>query len=202
MNFSAPATLVVYEDDAADAATLLRGPGGYEAFDATGYPAYRVVPPWRQYHQRALGAPVSSHGTVFLHRRRSPGGRERLVAVDVSIHPDPFIPKVVTHAVVQTFEPVGVTAIVRGPTPSGARHYRMPHIIYENLDAGANTFYAGQPDPADASRFTIRVYNAQECLSLNGKLLDDGSVELTISGPPDMKMHAPGNVPPRPRRRP
>ena len=154
------------------------GPGGTTA---AAVPAH-----WTAYEAAALrvaGArgftgtggpnPAFSETLVFLHRRRSPAGRQRVVAVRC-------LPLYLTSAsVLQAFQPVVVEPAKLWPLSSrpllreGEFHGGYP------VDAAVQVF-GGQPDPADPSHFTIAyTVNGQPGV-IDAHLRDDDTVRLQV----------------------
>lgn len=111
-----------------------------------------LVPPhWRELHWRLTGTSLQSNGTAFLGRRQSQGSTaERLVAVDV-VHLG-FRPEKL-KLVWRLFD----TGSVRhGPTAVNVGVVELPAVDpYRN--PYPTRVYAGLPDPADDSHFTIEL---------------------------------------------
>jgi hypothetical protein len=113
------------------------------------------------------------NGTNFLHGRTSPGGNQRLVDVEVA-------------------GSGGSLSLRSGSRPASFwgdeydrfRSSQMAGVtLWMHADAGDRVIvWAGQPDPADPSRFTIDVsINGQRSV-ISGQLQDDGSVILSADG--------------------
>jgi hypothetical protein len=156
---------VLYEEDPKLAAPLIAKRGGYHPpqwplFNGPWYP--NPPPEWgppAEFFPPCLAAidktPPSSLGGrpwqafFFLHPRRDAGGPSRLVAValaQTALGPD-------GHEVF-----IGGRVIEKGSPATGINRYagegRLLHIPLLGLQR--LRLYAGQPDPADASHFTIR----------------------------------------------
>jgi hypothetical protein len=110
---------------------------------------------------------------VFLHGRRSPAGHERVVAVHC-------LPLYLTSAsVVQAMTPLVVRPAAVWPLTSRP-------ILYPGSFRGGYPVHAtvrvfgGQPDPADPSHFTIAYTVNDRPGVIDGRLLDDGTVDLHV----------------------
>jgi hypothetical protein len=134
-------------------------------------PAY-----WTAYESAAGGSSRKSTLTqtvVFLHRRRSPSGRERVVAVRC-------LPGYLTSAsVVQAFHPAVVEPAAPWPLTSRPvlREGRFPGGY--PVDAAVRVF-GGQSDAADPSHFTIPYTVNDLPGTLDGWLRDDDTVDLRV----------------------
>jgi hypothetical protein len=189
---------VVYEEDEYKPSPLLKRPG-YGGWPIplppnAGAPfgplapaiATLSAPPMAPY-LTAAGLPpgwlVPPRGaTVFLHERISKSGHHRLVLITrPPAHDRPFM-----YAF--GLEPLVITpAGIKG----GVTYHFPPSGPYSWLDdltrpptAGLR-FYAGQPDPADPARFTIRYDLSGGSGEIEGRLKDDGAtVSLRITSGP------------------
>lgn len=115
---------------------------------------------------------------VFVHQRISPSGNVRLVVVNLSASEAlriseystalsvslGFVPQVVAPATLCR-DPVEVTAAKRS-TGLGTLSYRRVRV------------FAGQRDPADPSRFTITYEVDDDRGCIEGRLLDNDTIEL------------------------
>jgi hypothetical protein len=165
-------------------------------------------------------------GVVFMHQRRSPGGRERLVIVPLFMggaYSDGHI-LINQVAVVSLASPRSLTRAVlvndprsdSRPTHETVCAMRACCRTVDTAGKVSNQFvpslriFAGQPDPSDASHFTIEyevreVKNHPLCSELakndvlwergvlHGWLRDDDTVDFRVSGPlakhfPEMAM--------------
>ena len=151
-----------------------KGPGGMTAAP--------VPACWTSYEASAgnvaaLGTPPTARGfteaLVFLHRRRSPGGTERVVAVR-------GLPLYLTSAsVLQALQPVTVEQAELWPLTSRPTLHEAEFPGGFPVEADVQIF-GGQPDPADPSRFTIRYTVNGSPGMIDGRLADDGTVSLVI----------------------
>jgi hypothetical protein len=157
-----------------------------------------VVPqPWARFY--ALHSPPGfrSKATLFLHRRVRPDGAERLVAVDLFLVPSS--PQSIAAAAVRVFEPGSLTRVPRtssSPNPSanfsliGGAHTVTSDVFYTPTVQPKATppmslrFFAGQPDPADPSHFTIDYEDPAGRHTLDGWLQNDDTVLLQPRRPP------------------
>lgn len=150
MSFQMPPTRVVLEPDAAKAKALWTAGSNYV-----------TRPPGGVYYVPPLAGSMGE--CVFLHGRRRPDGTLRLIKV--SEWYDAQRPNLVA-AVIRpaTFFNSSLDAFGHGtsypPGPAGER----PRL------------YAGQPDPNDPSRFTIKYEYSDRSGSIRGALRDDDSV--------------------------
>jgi hypothetical protein len=147
------------------------GPGGTTAAPIPSY--------WTEYEFSAgavggvLRRSTLAETVVFLHRRRSPAGHERVVAVRC-------VPMYLTSAsVAQAFEPLVVK-------PADFwRFTSRPSLRYGTFPGGypvnaAVRVFGGQPDPADPSHFTIAYTVNDRPGVIDGRLRDDGTVDLRV----------------------
>ena len=218
---AAPAEKVVYEEDPAEAARLLREfPLGY-APTARGVgsappgwvsPLRAALPPYFVPYVDAVHGGTRIHGAddplLFLHARTTPGGTTYVVAVQLGVH-HVFYRDVIAHGA--TGKTMGVryqqdksrtlTGVARiadqaGPAAMKVRqHHRAASLALPDserrvicevsgglaLDAtpaieygNVMRFFAGQPDPADASHFTIRYQADGREGVIDGWMKDDG----------------------------
>jgi hypothetical protein len=191
MRYRAPAGAVAMEFDPEKAKLLIGGGGDYVGgtFYATdGLPAVLVPKALRGY----MAAPTKSTDAVlFLRRRISPGGDQRLVVVEIDS----------MSWIGQEEDGAGEFAILSvsaRSTPSMTwlswqRPVSMPSdvetvLLTRNIEYEKDVpkaalsirtrFYCGQPDPLDASRFTIDYEVCGERDTIDGQLLDNGAVRL------------------------
>lgn len=133
---------------------------------------------WRELYERLTESSLQSNGTAFLGTRQAQGSpAKRLVAVDVLHHG--FRPEKL-KLVWRLFD----TGSVRhGPTAVNVGVVEVPEV-----DPSRSPYpilvYAGQPDPADESHFTIEVV----ILAANRRYIVDGWVNensvLMVPGGP------------------
>ena len=131
---------------------------------------------------------------LFLHQRRSASGARRLVLVK-------FIKSYTAGGIWSFVGQSAETHVFGGLGPLKSTEELEIHTTFLGADGvywqtiKTACFFAGQPDPHDASRFTMAYeLDGQEGI-IDGQLLDDGSVHLVIrNGPatqPNMRPDGP-----------
>ena len=122
--------------------------------------------PWQELTRWAGERPLLDAGPVlFLHERRSARGERRVVCVEYAGAWNPLIARTVRPG-----SPLSRPAFE--PTQFS------PAIDLTNC--ARLRFFAGQPDPADASRFTIGYEMDGRGGTLEGRLLEDGDIALRV----------------------
>ncbi len=186
--FSAPAGQVVYESDPQAVAVLEQANQGYKVVEAADpqwdaklnlTEAHFRTAVWRPECQSFLRTngrhwPLgSNNGNLFLHDRYTPSGKRRLVTVDAWV--GPLMGKN-REIEVQTFAPssdgvVEVDSKLAG-TPALALllDARRSHL----------TLFAGRPDSADASGFTIQYTLNGKPGTIIGRLTDNNIIRLDL----------------------
>jgi hypothetical protein len=197
---------VVYEEEPDKAAKLLAAtPSVYQAVQ-TEKMTYLPPRPWQPPVFRTDAAPLTGYPIVFLHARKTPAGRERLVRVEVNAEqkmreiaatPERNFLVLTERALTVSLYPSETslerTTVLRLTLDPAARPSTATWFAAES---GANEkdrwqrgrvefdardlwrFYAGQPDPADASHFTIVYVRDGRPGVIDGWLRDAGPVEL------------------------
>ena len=221
MSHAAPADKVVYEEDPAEVARLLKNFAlGYEP-TARGVgsappgwvsPLKATLPPYFVPYVDAVYGGTRVHGAddplLFLHARTTPGGTTYVVAVQLGVHhvfnqqllADDAAgkPKGMKYHQDKSRTLTGVARIADPAGPSavlGRQHYRTASLALPDserrlvcemsgglsLDAtpaidygNVLRFFAGQPDPDDASHFTIRYQADGREGVIDGWMQDDG----------------------------
>ena len=176
--YQPPSDRIMFTTDPADYGRLLKGDEGY--FGATSVfgdtrPDGTAIPPayvwyecqvWRKFPNGGWGP-----GPVFLHSRRTPGGEERLIALELGIVEDRV------SIFCRNFKPgslFNAGDLSRSPlTDGGGFGFRSPIRLY-----------AGQPDPNDGSAFTMRVESGGRSTPVRARVLDDGTI--TIEAPDEL----------------
>lgn len=122
--------------------------------------------PWQELARWAGEKPLLDAGPVlFLHERRSARGERRVVCVEYAGAWNPLIARTVkpgTPLSRPIFEPIQYS-----PAINLTNCHRL-------------RFFAGQPDPADDSRFTIGYEMDGRVGTLEGQLLEDGDIALRV----------------------
>lgn len=137
---------------------------------------YSLVPEcWKKLRYGPLATQemrLGRSGTAFLHERVSPAGHRRLVHVECLMANALTLPEYLRCDVCTPATPW--SALV-GPAPH--RQYQ-----YSGRSVPA-TLYFGQPDPADASHFTIDFTAEDRRGTIDGWLQDDDTVRLKLRDP-------------------
>jgi hypothetical protein len=190
MRYTAPGEWVAYESDPVAGAALRSADPHYQFAPLAGRPrkpmATGYLPEcWTRFVQANPGFPTASGPILFLHELRTPSGRSRLVAVAGAF--DPLtLPQFINGYDVggEVIEPATWT------TPSQNRTGGMFISVLTDLrpEPPHLRVYAGQPDPADPSHFTIRYEVEGVTHVVDGWLRDDpwpagySSVKFKVRG--------------------
>jgi hypothetical protein len=163
LSYVAPPDQVVHETDPAEIPTLLAPPLNYRGSLAAGQAFY--IP-------AAYGNLVVSQsvGTAFLHERASPDGGRRLVAVDLFSGGGGAGGAGGSISLLATvIEPAAgaIATITRGDGQTIARR-----------PGDKLRVFAGQPDPNDASHFTIDYDLNGVRHTLDGWVVDDSEIKI------------------------
>jgi hypothetical protein len=180
--YSAPAGQVAYSEDPAKVARLGNAPDYIQPVrDSVG----TVPEAWSRFYSIVSPPGLRSLGTVFLHRRQSPNGTERLIALDVvstdiKVGAGPYGRGSFTwpHIHARSFRMAGPLGdpVEKRCWPSARSAIEFPFTDV--------TLYAGQPDPGDPSHFTIGYTGSTgESGIIDGWLRDDGLVALEMREP-------------------
>ena len=105
---------------------------------------------------------------LFMHDRTSPSGHTRLIVVGLSLKKDnvPGQTRTTRYAL--------ITRVIDKATLNQDAEIRGSDIFgQEDFDIGVLTFYAGECDPLDASKFSIRWDSNGVAHSIQGVLEDD-----------------------------
>jgi hypothetical protein len=175
MAYTRPPTQVVYEPDRVRGAALWVVGGEYVK-----------RPPGGVLHQPPIAARAGLGDGFFLHGRHRPDGRLRLVNVTlwytasggVDLGANVHTPMTFTQP---STARTSSTDFPRGPTATPPR------------------LYAGQPNPNDPTRFTIRYEYSDESGVVHGRLNDDDTITFQWTADTSAPTSAPG-TPPRTRR--
>jgi hypothetical protein len=142
------------------------------------------------------GPAVDDTAGVFLHGRRAGTGPTRLVIVAASWYAESG--DLVVQASVEGLSYTGTT---RDDVPEAPGFERgSPRFSVRSADGqNAVRLFAGQPDPADEARFTIRFETATGGGTIVGRLDPDGGVRLDLDAGPSVdpsQLPVPAPVPP------
>lgn len=183
MEHVAPPTRVVYEEDQTRARTLtaIEASFLYCVDGVNDFRAAYYVPRCLIYYG-AIGE--CNPGAVFLHERTSRNGQQRLVVLSCRM-------QVTSYGPVVTAQMFHVTVCI--PATLFDTRVRAKEITYRGLDqlvAGPASrptrLFAGQPDPADASHFTIAYErdgpSTRVSGVIDGWLQDDDTVRFSLRG--------------------
>jgi len=197
MNFSAPADTVVYEEDPAAAAVLLKTPGysPYVLKRGAGRNAPTTPVQAAAFDPQCLinlaafrplqfGPFVAAPGGVggcnailFLHERISPAGHHRLVYVSYAPSTVDFQPEFIAG---YNYETSAVSpATWTTPLSFAQRFYAIDVLSGYPPTPPLVRVYAGQPDPTDPAHFTVRYQIWGQEDTLDGRLQDDDQITLT-----------------------
>jgi hypothetical protein len=173
-----PASAIVYTEhrkdvDAAPGEPWIRW--SYPGDGFSGYAAVNPAPP-----ARAVNA--LSHGSVFLHERVAGAGLPpRIVSVDVEGANRRSADR--AALLMFYFEVTQPGSLLRQPRL--LRGTLIPSGDIMSIPFGMLRVFAGQPDPNDASRFTI-AYDAGDLGrgTIDGRLMPDDTVTLAVRDGP------------------
>jgi hypothetical protein len=205
MTWGLPPERVAYEGDATAAATLVASGTGYRHPDRPLFHTLDNGPPagWgppAYYRPKAIEQLIGNparipDGILFMHGRRAASGPVRLLVVTVGsteVYPDG------THHVgcgASVFEPASWTAgsvVSRKLSPLALREHYVLLPVWGKLRL---CVFAGQPDPLDASRFTIRFDLDGKEGTIEGRLGDDDGVTFVVrNGPPPLVRRSPSSL--------
>ena len=189
MAFAPPTDTVAYTEDAATLARLTGGSfsgPGWATFSSNGQiAAYYLVPKSLQHLEQTPGVGIpQGFGPVFMYARSAPGGAARLVVVKVDSERSwrlRFPPRGTApsdHLFTTTV--VRPATLLSGPVVT-LDHWNPPP---GPPDFGDLTFFAGQPDPADPSHFTIDYQTPAGRGTIDGWLQGDDTIKFrATSGP-------------------
>lgn len=201
MTYSPPRDQVVYDNDPAEAAKLLKD----KEYSGSGNAASRFARPWERFYGLMSPPGRQSAATLFLHERKNSNGESRLVIVDFHDTGSTFflVPK--RSAALQG----GQVTFLAPPDGQGARptpEYGMlcrcvviqpggafsaPRELSDEdrytgippfLLTGHLRWYAGQADAADPTHFVIRCERNRKVFVIDGWLQWDDTVKLECRG--------------------
>ena len=149
-----PPDTIVYTASHNDAKRLAATSAGYQPGPANEQSVFLVPPAWSKFYGLLSPPGFRSMGTAFLHERRTPRGRTLLVAVDYlgdTFQESDLLPLNVSEFQVRAFEPGGPFSL-----PVEVQTDRFPILLPTSSGLqGPLRLRAGQPDPNDATHFTI-----------------------------------------------
>ena len=162
----APAADEVVFDSGPGRAEALMALGGYHHMAGPPAAAFLVPPYWRDFYAKLSPPGLRSHGTVFLGRMTTRGGKQYLVAVDMSLQ------SAGTDDVLLMSRVVEPGSLLRRPRMRGGMGVRL--LSFGLLDAAVTP---GQVDPADPTHLIL--FGGR----VHGWLADDGSMNLRPHDP-------------------
>jgi hypothetical protein len=134
--------------------------------------AILVPPQWTAYYM-PIGGGFQTSGTAFLHERTSPQGERLLVAVDVNI-----IALTPTNVAALAARIIRPGSVFRGPRAGRSATLGDGSQLRFDPTNDRLTIFAGQPDPTDASHFTIDYDQNGVRHTLDGWLIDNETVKI------------------------
>lgn len=180
--YDAPPDQVVFDSDPARAAALANDP----SFLISDGCAFRRPPSDWQARAATLAVPGVPRALLFLHERHAAGGDHHIVAVDGFGEPGVRTCFRVAHGVEscvlepsEMMRPMGLVF----PWPFAQTLWRYTGDSRPDIRV-----YAGQPDPTDASHFTIRYESGGVMHTLDSYLAADGSLTMKW---PDVPLRVP-----------
>lgn len=182
MNYSPSPDQVVYEDDPAAAEILLNQPSYFRGSSYINKSAIAMfVPPcWNEFekHTNMGGFSGPSAAILFLHERTSSKGIRKLVLVECDPQWDPArsIPGYLGWSIIRPIRAGVDPATERTGEDFLAEAFGRPfHRLSALPDQEKSIrFFAGQPDPTDASHFTIAYEMPLGKGTIDGWLEPDG----------------------------
>jgi hypothetical protein len=217
MNYTAPASQVVYYEKDWVHGLRTSPKAGYDrvyfgpqTMPMANIPMGYMPPVWAENSSAWICAggswfgpgadPDPSESLAFLHSRRTPGGRERLVAVktiavlewqsgcDIYLMGAAYRPATIRPgSTLQMLGPGERAVFASMPSPSRPPPGLLRLIPHDRQGLAAATVYAGQPDPADATHFTIAYSIGPAGGTIDGRLGDDDAVSLAVRDGPAAK---------------
>ena len=172
LDYRAPADQVVYDDDPSSAAQLLHSPA-YLNLSTSGPPrAALLADPWKRFYTTWSPPGRIDQATLFLHERKNRRGETRLVAIETAPLTSDNLP----------FVRLNIIVVQPGTSFSAPQDTSdtVQGLDALQLDSSAThlRWFAGQPDPEDASHFTIRYELDGRPGLVDGWLRDEGGVSL------------------------
>lgn len=173
MNYALPANKPVYADGATEVSRLLNQ-SGYLPRDST---VIWLAKPWEHFYQLLAPPGTFPAATLFLHQRRNGSGQARLIAVEVVGQNNTVGPP---GAFLVSICVVGAGSAFARPSEI-TRDLQL--LIQRSTRPGDVCWYAGQPDAADASHFTIKGTLNGKAILVDGWLGNDDRVVLELRNP-------------------
>lgn len=131
---------------------------------------YFTLPAWERFYELAGGG-LRSNGTLFVHRRTSPRGNTRLVAVDL-------VRAYASGELITAARVFSLGGLYRPPRELTAATIAPNAVPLNRPDAKIVRVFVGTPDPSDPSHFTIDYELDGQRHTLDGWLRDDDTVVI------------------------
>lgn len=204
LRYTTPADQIVYDEDPINAAKLLAADSQYAPYPlkrggisapSAGLPvnaAAHVPACWTRF-ESLTNTPVAiqwarGYGSIaFLHERVSPSGHRRLVGVRYFPDTNSFVASFLNGYNCNT-EAITPATLTMPPAPA-MRAYLIDVLSGWPRHPPMVRMYAGQIDPNDPSRFTIRYEMWGQTDTLDGRLEDNDDVTLTPRKLPEDPLH-------------
>jgi hypothetical protein len=181
MTYTAPADLVVCDVDPDAVKTLLGRPGykgiiaAFHGNEPKDHNSVIFAPwEWSEFRLSMTGSPTPSWHPIgavaFLHEMRSKSGNRRLVCVTI-------IPRPIGMSMTVKRNDLNIEVFNIGTLRSLPMNLKP---LNRQFDLPTNRVFAGQIDPADSSRFTIRYEAGNDSGTVQGYLRDDDEIEIKI----------------------
>jgi hypothetical protein len=152
MGFDAPRDSILFVGDPAAAAALRERDPDYVQTRLYGRAGAKFLPRcWRELCAAMNNPAVVAADTVmddpvlFLHERRSPGGKRRIVMIKSGSYNARALPRKMRATIITPARLFARTQVMAAP---------MPDVAWSGVYVPLRIFF-GHPDPADASHFTI-----------------------------------------------
>lgn len=164
-----PTGQVVLEGDPDRAKALIAS--GYQSTGGSEPFAYTVPPEWEKFYTLLSPPGFRSQGTAFVHKMRTPGGRDRLVAVNLHLN----LSLIGWEA--RVFEPGTVLTL-----PRELRTSKDGTLLSDGSRGRSfrdDRVFAGKLDPANPSHFTIELETGAPepyLITFDGWLRDDDDI--------------------------
>lgn len=188
LDYNAPADLIVYTEDPLVGRRLGAGDPNYVPIGRSACYVPKVLQEIPGLHIGKNGGPI-----LFLHGRQSSDGTTRLVGVGLMSLED-------------REDLCSDVLVPASDDETYPRPDRQSDLEIGRRPQKPITFMAGQPDPADASHFTIRYSIEDQSGTIEGWLMDGGLVKMRVRDGPARPLsvmpmrlpanRAPGRTPP------
>lgn len=175
LRYTAPAGQVVYEADPARVQQLLQSGGDYVPDPDCGTTAFLMPKCFVELDRLTPPAQVA-RPIIFLHERITKSGVRRLVVVQHTFSPLPFLNADGGLIIGATVDPGSLLSLPHRADYVTLSPIRVPkqHAISFSLLSGKQLrIFAGQPDPADSTHFTFACELNRQTYAIDGWLQED-----------------------------